>query len=261
MLCKNLKSGALWNGVIQKEMIVVKNASKMGASEVMDELESLGAEQTRKTYRRHGATEPIFGVSFANLEKLKKKLKVDQDLAQKLWATGNHDARILAMMIADPQLCTEELVERWAQDLTNYTLTDALVGLVGRTPFAQAKAEVWSRSDNEWMGSAGWQLLGHLALHDAALPDAYFTKQLARIEQEIHTRKNRVRYAMNNTLITIGVRNAALEPEARAVAQRIGKVEVDHGETNCKTPDAVAYIQKTLAYRQKKAATKLQEVG
>src|SRR4051812_18412957 len=127
----------------------------MSESEVMHELAALGAEQTRKTYLRHGATEPLFGVSFANLEKLKKKLKVDQDLAQKLWATGNHDARILAMLIADPQLCPEELIEHWAQDLTNYILTDALVGLVGRTPFAQAKAEAWSRSDDEWIGSAG----------------------------------------------------------------------------------------------------------
>lgn len=237
-----------------------KNAIKMSESAVMHELEMLGSEQTRKTYRRHGATEPLFGVSFANLEKLKKKLKVDQDLAQKLWATGNQDARILAMMIADPQLCTAELVEGWAQDLANYMLTDALVGLVGRTPFAQTKAEAWINSEEEWIGSAGWQLVGHLALHEENLPDAYFIDHLARLEREIHSRKNRVRYAMNNTLITIGVRNATLEPQATAAAQRIGKVEVDHGETNCKTPDAVAYIQKTLAYRQKKAQPKAEAV-
>ena len=79
----------------------------------------------------------------------------------------------MAMMIADPQLCTAELVEGWAQDLANYMLTDALVGLVGRTPFAQSKAEAWINSEEEWTvnpdqfftrGKAcpfdGWELTG-----------------------------------------------------------------------------------------------------
>ncbi len=58
---------------------------------------------------------------------------------------------------------------------------------------------------------------------------------------------------MNNALINIGVRNPALEKKADAAAKRMGTVEVDHGETSCKTPDAAAYIKKTLAHRRKKA--------
>jgi 3-methyladenine DNA glycosylase AlkD len=64
-------------------------------------LEALGTEQARKTYKRHGIEGDVFGVSYANLEILRKKIKVDHDLAQKLWASGNHDARILATMFAD----------------------------------------------------------------------------------------------------------------------------------------------------------------
>ena len=52
---------------------------------------------------------------------------------------------------------------------------------------------------------------------------------------------------MNSALISIGVRNSKLERKALAAAKRIGKVEVDHGETSCKTPDATAYIKKTVA--------------
>ena len=37
-----------------------------------------------------------------------------------------------------------------------------------------------------------------------------------------------------------------------AAAQRIGKVEVDHGDTDCKTPDAVSYIKKSLARKSKR---------
>jgi hypothetical protein len=68
------------------------------------------------------------------------------------------------------------------------------------------------------------------------------------VESKIHTSKNWVKYAMNNALINIGVRNSVLEKKAIAAAKRIGVVEVDHGETGCKTPDAAAYIKKTAAH-------------
>jgi len=60
-----------------------------------------------------------------------------------------------------------------------------------------------------------------------------------------------VRNAMNNALIAIGIRNPHLEKKAIAAAQKIGKVEVDHGETGCKTPDAIPYIQKSLDRKRK----------
>ena len=42
-----------------------KNAITMSESAVMHGLSTLGSEQTRKTYRRHGATKPLFGVRFS----------------------------------------------------------------------------------------------------------------------------------------------------------------------------------------------------
>ena len=73
------------------------------ARDVMAELESLGTEQNRKIYRRHGAGDNQFGVSFANLRKLAKGLRPNNGLADELWRTGNQDARVLATLIADSQ--------------------------------------------------------------------------------------------------------------------------------------------------------------
>lgn len=109
--------------------------------------------------------------------------------------------------------------------------------------------EKWTKSADEYVGQAGWNLLAHLAMEDQDLPESYFEKYLGVIAQKIHQSKNRVRHAMNGALIAIGIRNAALEKTALAAAAKIGKVDVDRGETNCKTPDAAAYIHKT---RQRK---------
>ena len=82
----------------------------------------------------------------------------------------------------------------------------------------------------------------------------YYVEHLKRIEAGIHSSPNWVRYAMNNALINIGVRNKTLQKRAVAAANRIGKVDVDHGATSCKTPDAASYIAKTVAHRESKAA-------
>lgn len=228
----------------------------MTSKEVLRELEALGTEQYRKIYRRHGASDPVYGVSYANLEKLKKQIKVDQPLASELWASGVHDARILATMIADAAAMDGKALEAWAADVDNHVLADALAGVAARSPDARKKAEKWARAKGEAMGRLGWSTLGHLAARVDGLPDHFFESYLATIERDVHIRQNRIREAMNSALIAIGGRNDALAERALAVAERVGPVAVDHGETNCKTPDAVAYIRKMRErQRSRKAAS------
>jgi 3-methyladenine DNA glycosylase AlkD len=216
----------------------------MTLKQALTELKKMGTAQNRKVYQRHGVRKEMFGVSFANLGKLKRKIKIDHELAKQLWATGNHDAQILAAMIVDPQLLADTQVESWAKDLGNYPLADAFSGLVSKSRLAPKKMKQWTKSSDEWIGQTGWNLLAHLALRSDEFPDADFENYLGLIERKIQRSKNRVRYAMNNALIAIGMRNDFLEARAIAVAEKIGRVDVDHGETNCKTPDAAAYIRK-----------------
>jgi 3-methyladenine DNA glycosylase AlkD len=220
----------------------------MSAQSLLDELEQLGSEKTRATYRRHGVTGEVFGVSYADLGKLKKRIKVDHAVARGLWASGNHDARILATMVGDPGQATAEELAEWAAGLQNQTQADALAGFAARTPHALGCIERWKDADDEWTAAAGWGVLNRVAA-DGAQADGWFLPYLEAIEREIHGRKNRVRSAMNNALIAIGIRGGEMEERAIAAARRIGKVHVDHGDTDCKTPDAEAYIRKGLARR------------
>lgn len=226
----------------------------MTAADVLQEMEKLGTEQTRKTYRRHGAGENVYGVKFGDLEKLRKKIKMDHDMAVELWATGNYDARNFAALIADPKQATEKLLNTWAKDADNSGHAHAVARYAAGTPFARKLVEKWAYSDKEWISSIGWMMLASMAGGNE-FPDEYFEPWLVGIAQDIHTRKNYVRYGMNSALIAIGSRGGHLTEQAIATAVKIGKVEVDHGDTNCKTPDAAQYIEKTLAHRaQKKGA-------
>jgi 3-methyladenine DNA glycosylase AlkD len=228
----------------------------MTLQETMKQLKACGTEQNRKTWGRHGIKGEMFGVSFANLYKLQKQIKVDHALAERLWATGNYDAQVLATLVADPNAMTDKQFEEWAKALNSQGIALMYGKLLIRSPLARKKAEKWHKSKDELIASLGWMLISGLALGDNDLPDEYFDPYLKLIESGIHKQLNWVRYEMNGALITIGLRNDRLEKRAIEVAKKIGKVIVDHGDTYCKTPDALEYIARTKAYRMNKKRAK-----
>lgn len=226
-----------------------KSAAGAGAlDDVMRELEAAGSAQTRKTWLRHGAKEPLFGVSFAALKTLVKRIGVDHELARALFATGNHDARMLAVKVADPAKVTPAELDRWGKWGTSRTHCCYVAMLAAESPHGGAKVKAWSAASDATLRASAWTLTGLLATLDESTPDAWFAQRLAEIEQRIHTAPNDDREAMNGCLIAIGGRSAGLRKLASAAARRIGKVEVDHGDTSCKTPDALAYIDKAWAH-------------
>lgn len=210
----------------------------------LSELERLGTAQNRKVYPRHGVRGPLFGVSYANLRKLAKRLAHDHRLATELWASGNHDARVLATMVDDSSRVSAEILRQRVSDVDNYVLADALASLVGRTSLRDEMAGEWTTDPGEeWAGTTGWSLVAAQALDSRTpLADSYFVERLAFIERYIEGAANRVRHSMNGALIAIGCRNPQLRRAAEAAAARIGKVEVDHGRTSCKTPEAIPYL-------------------
>jgi 3-methyladenine DNA glycosylase AlkD len=217
----------------------------MNAQEILATLRKLGKPQTAAIYRRHGSGDNVFGVLTSEIAKLQKKIKVDHALAMALWKTGNTEARVLALQIADPEKVTRADADGLVKDGPVRFLGCYLSGLLARSPIAEETMRAWMKSPDEFPREMGYGIFG-VRLKDApdSVSDADVAKVLATIEKEIHRSSNWARYAMNGALISIGVFKPAFRKKAIEAAKRIGKVEVDHGETNCKTPDAVPYIEK-----------------
>jgi 3-methyladenine DNA glycosylase AlkD len=217
---------------------------RMSLAEVMRELEKAGSEATRRTYARHGAKEPMFGVAFGTLGRLQKRIRVDHELAMALWGTGNFDARNLAFKIADPALMEPGDLDRWAHDTRVSMVSLYMSSLTVEGPHASAMAARWLAEKDESGRRAGWGVVGLMAMRDETLPDSWFAGHLSAIENGLASAPDLERGAMNAALIHIGCRSPGLRRAAVAAAGRIGRVEIDHGDTSCRTPDAAGAIEK-----------------
>lgn len=223
----------------------------MTLREALQELESLGTEQNRKVYRRHGAGDNQYGVSFANLNRLAKSVKSDHALALALWDTGNADARNLATLVADPAAITQRDLDGWVKDVSYYLHADLVARHVAsKSPHARTLMLKWMKAKDDFVARVGWDLAALLAM-DGRVSDHEADAYLKTIETRIRKAKNWTRHAMNNALIAIGLRGTAFRKKAIATSRRIGAVEVDHGETNCETPDAESYILRASARKRK----------
>ncbi len=162
------------------------------------------------------------GVGLPRMRALAKRVGRRHDLALGLWATGIHEARLVATLVDDPAAVTEDQLETWVADLDSWDLCDGLCGnLLVRTPFADDKAVEWSSRDEEFVKRAGFALMAASAVHDKAAPDERFAALLPLIEREAPDRRNFVRKAVSWALREIGKRNLALNEAAVATARRM----------------------------------------
>lgn len=225
----------------------------MDFDEVMVALAAAGTAQNRRIHPRHGAREPMFGVSHAALGELEKEIRIDHDLGLALWDSGNHDARMLAAKVVDAERFTAKLADAWAREAVCYQTAGAVADVVARAPVARSRCDVWRDRKGEWVASAGWGIVARTCEDEDMWSIAELRALLRQIEEEIHDRPNRVRHEMNMAMIAIALRNAALQRLAMSAARRVGPVVVDHGDTGCSTPDACDYIERTVGYRQRRA--------
>jgi 3-methyladenine DNA glycosylase AlkD len=221
----------------------------MTAQAILDELRPLGRESYKKVMRNHGVPEPFFGVKIEELKKIQKRIKRDHALALALYETGNYDAQYLAGLIADDARMTKRDLQRWAEKACAPLAGSIVPWVAAGSPQAREIALEWIESAHDLIAAAGWNTWsGLVALQDDADLDlAELKRLLERVRQRIHSAPDKVRYAMNNFVISVGCYVAPLTVLARQTGETIGPVTVDMGDTACKVPFAPEYIDKVAA--------------
>lgn len=165
------------------------------------------------------------GVFIPNLRKIAKSIGKNHELAQQLWQSKIHEARILASMIDEPSSVTEKQMDSWVKDFDSWDVCDQVCGnLFDKTIFSYKKAAEWASRTEEFVKRAGFVMMAELAVHDKKTGDEKFLQFFPFIKREAIDDRNFVKKAVNWALRQIGKRNENLRKEAIKLAAEIKKI-------------------------------------
>ena len=172
---------------------------------------------------RYGiSTAGTLGVPVYVIRRMAKEAGRDHALAEQLWSSGIHEARILATLVDDPVRVTARQLDRWARDFDSWDVCDqACQNLFRYSPMAFAKAAKWARAKREFVRRAGFALLAGLAVKRGDVSDEQFAAFLPLIVEAAGDDRNIVKKAVNWALRNIGKRNRRLHKMAIAAAEEI----------------------------------------
>jgi 3-methyladenine DNA glycosylase AlkD len=194
---------------------------------VLRSLEELADPARLEGMTRFGIdTSTALGVTVTELRGLARELGRDHALAEELWASGIHEARILASIVDDPDDVTERQMESWVRGFDSWDLCDQVcMNLFDRTPFAFDKAIEWSAREPEFEKRAGFALMASGAVHRKDRPDRDFHAFLPRIRSESTDERTYVKKAVSWALRQIGKRSAGLHARAIRTARQIEAID------------------------------------
>ena len=219
----------------------------MELQECLGILETKGDPSVRRTYLNSGAKEPLIGVKMGDLRLLAKTIKIDHALALALYASGIHDAMLLAGMVCDEAKLTRETLELWISQANCPSIAERCVApLVAPRNDVWEIADAWANSQEEMRACAGFAIYGMLFsyLPDQKLDLEFVKEIIENIESRIKREKPYLQYAMNNCLIMAGIYIHPLSTYCLAVADRIGYVKPTLKINNCNIQSASDYIKR-----------------
>lgn len=196
-------------------------------NDIIKKLKDVSNPDAVEGMARFGITpENTFGVSIPNLRNIAKETKKNHALAQQLWKSGFRETMILASMVDEPEMVTDEQMEKWVLDFDYWEICDqCCMNLFEKTGFAYEKAIEWSLRDEQFVKRAGFVLMARLAVSDKKADDSRFEQFFPMMLREADDERNFVKKAVNWALRQIGKRNLALNVKAIETAKEMQGID------------------------------------
>ncbi|MFW9922534.1 MAG: DNA alkylation repair protein [Candidatus Thorarchaeota archaeon] len=166
--------------------------------------------------------ERAFGVSIPFLRELAKKIGKNHELALELWNINTRETRILACMVDDVSLLTEEQMELWVKDFDYWEICDqCIMNLFEKSKYAYQKAIDWTTRTEEYVKRSGFVLIARLAFSDKKASNDIFQSFFPIISKEANDQRNSVKKAISWALRQIGKRNNDLNAKTLDLANKL----------------------------------------
>lgn len=182
------------------------------------------------------------GAQLGDLRKIAKEIKKDHALAMELWQTGEYMPRQLALLIMDPKLLNQTVIDELDQEMQQHAdaeqlqLADWLMAnQLTKTKQAIALMQSWRDSPSVLQRRLFWYYQGRLRWTGQTPPDD--TEELLNlIEARIEEEQAAVQWAMNFTAAQIGIFQQEYRQRCIELGERTGLYKDMKVAKNC-TPD------------------------
>lgn len=181
------------------------------------------------------------GIHLSRLRALAKTVKVDQPLAQELWATGETPARLLALLVCRPKDFTADELDAMLRETDAPKVNDWFVNYVAKkTPLAEEMRLRWFDDADPTVAAAAWSLTSVRVVTD---PDGLDLDHLLDlIEAHMKDAPARPQWSMNETLAQIGIHHPHLRERALAIGDRLQVLADYPTAPGCTSPFAPIWI-------------------
>ena len=215
------------------------------ATSVLAELKSLGDAKVRAMHQKNGADSNCFGVKMGDIRKVAAKIKKDHALARELWATGNLDARLVAILVLDSNKLSAKELDAMVRTARFGWLADWLNSYVVKEHAErESLREQWLRDTDPWAARAGWSLTsGRVARAPEGID---IPALLDRIEREMPKADPATQWTMNSCLANIGIHHAKHRKRAIAIGEQLGIYRHYPVSKGCTSPFAPIWINEMV---------------
>ncbi|MBL3669378.1 DNA alkylation repair protein [Streptomyces sp. M2CJ-2] len=214
-------------------------------AEVMAELAELEDPKARRVNEKHGDDH---GVNLSRLRALAKRLKTQQELACRLWATDDTAARLLAILVCRPKAFERDELDVMLREARAPKVHDWLVNhVVKKNPHSEELRLAWSADPDPVVASAGWALTTERV---AKRPEGLdLAGLLDVIEAELKDAPERLQWAMNHCLAQIGIEHAGHRTRAVGIGERLEVLKDHPTSPGCTSPFAPVWIAEMVRRR------------
>lgn len=225
--------------------MATRSTPEATVSEVQAELAALEDPRIRAVNERHGDDH---GVNLTKLRAVAKRLGAQPDLARELWQTGDSASRLVAILVSRPKAYSAAELDAMLRDARVPKVHDWLLGnVVRKSRHVEELRIAWFADSDPVVASAGWTLTSDRvakASDGLDLPGL-----LEAIEADMKDAPERLQWAMNECLATIGIHHPAYRARAVDIGERLEVLKDYPTPPNCTSPYAPIWIAEMVRRR------------
>ncbi|MBV2183482.1 MAG: DNA alkylation repair protein [Rhizobium sp.] len=190
--------------------------------EIVAFLKSLRNEANIAGMARFGIdTATALGITTPQMQAVVRQVRRDHHRALALWQTGLRDARMLAILTADPKVMTADEARAWTADFNSWEIVDTAADLFTEMPYWRDLVQEFAADEREYVRRTAFAMIAGATVHNKEEPDEALLSYLPLIEKHATDPRNFVRKAVNWALRNIGKRNRACHAPALALAEKL----------------------------------------